>query len=334
MLDERTLVVGVSQSGETIDTLQALRTARRGGARIVAVCNIVDASMAREADAVLYTRAGLEIGVAATKTVLAQVAALELLALRLAQVRSTRTPAELDAAFDSLCALPEQVANVLKDAEHVHDVAVGLHGARDFFFIGRHVGYPVALEGALKLKELSYLHAEGYAAGELKHGPIALIEPGTVVVAIVTDDALRDKVLSNVAEVKARGASVVLLHRDDDDEAAALARLVAARAERRSAVQPRARDRPAPAARVPPRQAARPQRRPAAQPGEDGDRRVTGARRRRGRPRRRRPTPLRDGAAPRVRRAGLHRRASATRPPSARGPSSGWRRGSPRRRPR
>ena len=119
------------------------------------------------------------------------------------------TPAELDEAFDGLLALPEQVAEVLKDAEHVHDVAVGLHGARDFFFIGRHVGYPVALEGALKLKELSYLHAEGYAAGELKHGPIALIEPGTVVVAVLTDDALRDKVLSNVAEVKSRGASVV-----------------------------------------------------------------------------------------------------------------------------
>jgi glutamine---fructose-6-phosphate transaminase (isomerizing) len=223
VLDERTLVVGVSQSGETIDTLQALRAARRGGARIVAVCNIVDASMAREADAVLYTRAGLEIGVASTKTVLAQVAALELLALRLSQARGTRTPEELDASFDSLCALPEQVADVLKDAEHVSEVAAGLHGARDFFFIGRHAGYPVALEGALKLKELSYLHAEGYAAGELKHGPIALIEPGTVVVAVVTDDALRDKVLSNVAEVKSRGASVVLLHRDDDEEAAALA---------------------------------------------------------------------------------------------------------------
>ncbi|HEV3211919.1 MAG TPA: glutamine--fructose-6-phosphate transaminase (isomerizing) [Acidimicrobiales bacterium] len=222
VLDAQTLVVGVSQSGETIDTLQALREARRGGARIVAVCNIVDASMAREADAVLYTRAGLEIGVAATKTVLAQIAALELLALRLAQVRGTRTPSELEASFAGLVALPEQVADVLKDAEQIHDVAVGLHGARDFFFIGRHVGFPVALEGALKLKELSYLHAEGYPAGELKHGPIALIEPGTVVVAIVTDDALRDKVLSNVAEVKSRGASVVVVHQEADEEAAAL----------------------------------------------------------------------------------------------------------------
>ena len=222
VLDDRTLAVGVSQSGETIDTLQALREARRGGARILAVCNVVDASMAREADAVLYTRAGLEIGVASTKTVLAQIAALELLALRLAQVRATKPADELDASFDALMGLPGQIAEVLKDADHVHDVAVGLHGARDFFFIGRHVGYPVALEGALKLKELSYLHAEGYPAGELKHGPIALVEPGTVVVAIVTDDVLRDKVLSNVAEVKSRGASVVMVHRDDDDEAAAL----------------------------------------------------------------------------------------------------------------
>jgi glucosamine--fructose-6-phosphate aminotransferase (isomerizing) len=137
-------------------------------------------------------------------------------------VRATRSVDELDASFRALTALPEQIAEVLKDADHVRDVAVGLHGTRDFFFIGRHVGYPVALEGALKLKELSYLHAEGYPAGELKHGPIALVEPGTVVVAVVTDDALRDKVLSNVAEVKARGASVVVLHREDDDEAAAL----------------------------------------------------------------------------------------------------------------
>jgi len=222
VLDDSVLAVGVSQSGETIDTLQALREARRGGARTLAVCNIVDASMAREAEAVLYTRAGLEIGVASTKTVLAQIASLELLALRLAQVRATKPADELDASFDALLALPGQIAQVLKDADHVHDVAVGLHGARDFFFIGRHVGYPVALEGALKLKELSYLHAEGYPAGELKHGPIALVEPGTVVVAIVTDDALRDKVLSNVAEVKSRGASVVMVHREDDDEAAAL----------------------------------------------------------------------------------------------------------------
>ena len=222
VLDRRTLAVGVSQSGETIDTLQALRAAREGGARVVAVCNVVDASMAREADAVLYTRAGLEICVASTKTVLAQIVALEVLALKLAQVRGTMADAQISEAFDDLLALPELVAAVLKGAEHVRDVAEGLHGARDYFFLGRHVGFPVALEGALKLKELSYLHAEGYPAGELKHGPIALIEPGTVVVAVVTEPTLRDKLLSNIAEVKARGASVVVLHRDGDDEVAAL----------------------------------------------------------------------------------------------------------------
>jgi glucosamine--fructose-6-phosphate aminotransferase (isomerizing) len=220
VLDKGTLVVGVSQSGETIDTLQALREARRLGAKVVTVSNVVDSSMAREADAVLYTRAGLEICVASTKTVLAQVVALELLALRLAQVRATMDDAAVAEAFDGLATLPELVARALKGAEHVRDIAAGLHGARDYFFIGRHVGYPVALEGALKLKELSYLHAEGYPGGELKHGPIALIEPGTVVVAIITGDDLRDKLLSNVSEVTSRGASVVVVHCEDDVEAA------------------------------------------------------------------------------------------------------------------
>jgi glutamine---fructose-6-phosphate transaminase (isomerizing) len=223
VLNERTLVVGVSQSGESIDPLQALREARRRGARTLAVCNIVDASLAREADAVLYTRAGLEICVAATKTLLAQAVALQLLALRLGELRGTLTDAQVATSFEELLALPELVGEVLKDADHVHEVAEGVHGAHDFFFLGRHMGYPVALEGALKLKELSYLHAEGYPGGELKHGPIALIEPGTVVVAVVSDDDVRDKLLSNVAEVAARGASVVVVHRKGDDEAAALA---------------------------------------------------------------------------------------------------------------
>ena len=132
----------------------------------------------------VYTRAGPEICVASTKTVLAQIVALQVLALRLAQGRSSMPAADIAAAFDGLAAIPELVAATLKRADHVAEVAEGLHGARDFFFLGRHVGFPVALEGALKLKELSYLHAEGYPAGELKHGPIALIEPGTVVVAV------------------------------------------------------------------------------------------------------------------------------------------------------
>jgi glucosamine--fructose-6-phosphate aminotransferase (isomerizing) len=224
VLDARTLTVGVSQSGETIDTLLAVEGARRAGSKVVAVCNIVDASMARAADAVIYTRAGLEVSVASTKTVLAQVVALELLALRLAQVRGTLTEAEVAAAFDGLLGLPELVAEVLKGSDHVAEIAEGLLGARDFFFLGRQVGYPVALEGALKLKELSYLHAEGYPAGELKHGPIALIEPGTVVVTIIAEEdaELRKKLFSNIAEVKARGASVVVLFREDDGEAASL----------------------------------------------------------------------------------------------------------------
>ncbi len=222
VLTPRTLVVGVSQSGESIDTLLALRAAKQKGAKVLAVCNIVDASMAREADAVLYTRAGLEVCVVATKTVLVQIVALELLGLRLAELRGTLDADEVSSCFEHLGELPELVAEALKGADHVRDVATALEGARDFFFLGRNVGYVVALEGALKLKEISYLHAEGYPAGELKHGPIALIEPGTVVVAILTGDGLRDKMLSNVAEVKARGASVVLVHPDDDEEASAL----------------------------------------------------------------------------------------------------------------
>ena len=218
-----TLVIGVSQSGETIDTIQAIREARRRGARVVAISNIVDSSLARESDAVIYTRAGLEVSVASTKAFVAQVAALELLALRLAQLRDTMPASDIDAIFLGLNAVPGQVATALERRANVEDVAKQLLGARDFFFLGRHVGYPTALEGALKLKELTYLHAEGYPAGELKHGPLALIEPGVVVVAVVTDPALHEKMLSNLAEVKARGASVVAVATDDDESIEALA---------------------------------------------------------------------------------------------------------------
>jgi glucosamine--fructose-6-phosphate aminotransferase (isomerizing) len=218
-----TLVIGVSQSGETIDTIQAIREARRRGARVVAVSNIVDSSLAREADAVIYTRAGLEVSVASTKAFVAQVAALELLALRLAQLRGTLTAPDIDALFLGLNAVAGQVATALERRGHVEDVAKQLVGARDFFYLGRHVGFPAALEGALKLKELTYVHAEGYPAGELKHGPLALIEPGVVVVAVATDPALHEKMLSNLAEVKARGASVVVVATDDDETVAAVA---------------------------------------------------------------------------------------------------------------
>jgi glucosamine--fructose-6-phosphate aminotransferase (isomerizing) len=212
-----TLVIGVSQSGETIDTIMATREAQKRGARVVAISNIVDSSLAREASAVIYTRAGLEVSVASTKAYVAQVAALELLALRLAQLRGTLDEKDIDALFQGLHAVGPQVATALERRGDVEEIAAQLIGAHDFFFLGRHVGFPTALEGALKLKELSYLHAEGYPGGELKHGPLALIEPGVVVVAVVTDPAMHEKMLSNLAEVKARGASVIAVATDDDE---------------------------------------------------------------------------------------------------------------------
>ncbi|MDA8391473.1 MAG: glutamine--fructose-6-phosphate transaminase (isomerizing) [Actinomycetota bacterium] len=223
VLDSNTLVVAISQSGETVDTLQAARSAAAQRAKVLAVTNVVDSSMARESDAVLYTRAGPEIGVAATKTHLTQIIALEILALYLAQVRGLFYPSELAMLLGALGSLPEKVARAIERGGEVEAVAQRLAGVRNFFFLGRHVGYPVALEGALKLKEISYLRAEGYPAGELKHGPIALIEPGSVVVAVATRTPLWEKVLSNVAEVRARGATVVLVANEGDDETAALA---------------------------------------------------------------------------------------------------------------
>ena len=223
VLDATALVIGVSQSGETVDTLQAMRHARDDGARVVVVSNVVDSSMAREADGVLYTRAGPEIGVAATKTVLAQIAALELLALRLAQVRGEMTGEQVAVEFAELIRLESVLAETLGRAGDVAAVAAQLAHATDFFFLGRHAGFPTALEGALKLKEISYLHAEGYPGGELKHGPLAVIEPGCVVVAVATGGPLREKMLSNVSEVKSRGATVVLVLEDGDDEGAAVA---------------------------------------------------------------------------------------------------------------
>jgi glucosamine--fructose-6-phosphate aminotransferase (isomerizing) len=225
VLDDRTLVVGVSQSGETIDTLQAMREARQWDAKIMVISNVVDSSMAREADGVLYTRAGPEVGVAATKTHLTQVVALELLALHLAQLRGLAEPADARVLFADLARLPELVRRALapeREAQ-VAEIAGKFIDTRDFFFLGRHVGYPVALEGALKLKEISYVRAEGYPAGELKHGPIALIVPGTVVVGVATRTDLWEKMMGNVAEVRARGATVVLVANEGDEDTAAQA---------------------------------------------------------------------------------------------------------------
>jgi len=223
VLNERTLCVGVSQSGETLDTAEAMREAARLGARVLVVSNVVDSSMARAADGVLYTRAGPEIGVASTKCHLAQIVALDVLGLYLAQVFGTQPTAKVNAILNAMEVLPDMVGDALGRVDDVDDVASKLTDARDFFFLGRHVGYPVALEGALKLKEIAYLRAEGYPAGELKHGPIALIEPGAVVVGIATRNPLWEKMLSNIAEVRSRGATVVLVADDGDEESAAAA---------------------------------------------------------------------------------------------------------------
>jgi glucosamine--fructose-6-phosphate aminotransferase (isomerizing) len=223
VLDAQSLVVGVSQSGESLDTMEACRFAKSATnkAKVLVVCNVVDSSMAREADAVLYTRAGPERGVAATKTHVAQIVAMELLALRLAQARGVLYPEEVARQIEALHAVPALIDGVLAGADDIGEVANRYVQTRDFFFLGRGVGYPVALEGALKLKEISYARAEAYPAGEMKHGPIALIEPGTVVVAVASRGRLRPKILSNIDEVRARGATVVVVATEGDDAVAA-----------------------------------------------------------------------------------------------------------------
>lgn len=219
VLDAQTLVIVVSQSGETADTLAASRYAKRWNAKVVSVCNVVDSSMAREADAVIHTHAGPEIGVAATKTHLAQVVALEVLALYLAQVRGTMKSDEARQILSELHRLPEKVQGVLALSGEIQAIAEHFAGTRDFFFLGRGVGYPVALEGALKLKEISYARAEGYPAGEMKHGPIALVEPGVVVIGVATRSHVHRKTLSNIAEMQTRGATIVLVISEGDEEA-------------------------------------------------------------------------------------------------------------------
>jgi glutamine---fructose-6-phosphate transaminase (isomerizing) len=223
VLDARTLAVAVSQSGESLDTLRAMALARELGARTLAVTNVVGSSITRDSEGALYTRAGPEVCVAATKTLVAQVIALELLALALAQARGTLSAAEIATMVARMHELPDHLQEAIGREKEVDEVAAAVAGARDFFYLGRNVGYPVALEGALKLKELSYLHAEGYPAGELKHGPIALIEPGTVVVGVSTRNRQWDQFQSNISEVRARGASVVLVANDGDDRAATTA---------------------------------------------------------------------------------------------------------------
>lgn len=214
LIDSQTLVIAISQSGETMDTLMALRHAKVGGARILAVCNTNSSTIPRESDAVLYTHAGPEIAVASTKAFLTQVIAVYLIGLYLAQVRGVMSDAEVKALFDEMVGLPGKIEQILETVEPLRELTRGFSHATSVLFLGRNVGFPVALEGALKLKELAYMHAEGFAGGELKHGPIALIEEGTLVIAILPfghEHGLDEKMLSNIQEVKARGARVIVI---------------------------------------------------------------------------------------------------------------------------
>ncbi len=211
VLSPTTLVVGVSQSGETLDTMVALSEAKASGAKTMVVSNVVGSSMARMADAVLYTRAGPEISVASTKTFIAQIGALEILALYLADLKRTLFPAEVQELISKLNEVPEAVGRAISRIQEYEKTTQALLEYQRFYFIGRNVGYPVALEGALKLKEITYTPSEGYPAGELKHGPIAMIDDKAVVVAIASKSSLYEKVLANVEEVRARGAKVVIV---------------------------------------------------------------------------------------------------------------------------
>jgi glucosamine--fructose-6-phosphate aminotransferase (isomerizing) len=225
ILGERTLVVAVSQSGETVDTFHALREARRRGARTVALTNVVDSLLAREADGALYTRAGPEIGVASTKCHASQIAMLQLLALHFACQRGTLEEDEGRELARGLLGLPGLVGSAIAKMDDYLSVAHRLAEVKDVYFLGRGVGYGIALEGALKLKELAYVRAEAYPAGEMKHGPIALIDERAVVVAIATRGRLWEKVMANIAEVKARGATVVAVCDQGDSDTAAAADL-------------------------------------------------------------------------------------------------------------
>jgi glutamine---fructose-6-phosphate transaminase (isomerizing) len=215
------LVIGISQSGETLDTLVAMQTARARGARVLALTNVMGAQITREADGTLYTRAGLEIGVAATKTFVSQITAMYLVAFRLAEIRGVMDRAALKPPISDLKRLPHLISEFMaRDASPIEAVATSVHQADFFMYLGRHIGLPVALEGALKLKEISYIATDAYAAGEMKHGPIALLDQDTPVVVVATDSPVREKLVSNIQEVRVRGARVIAIATEGDAEIA------------------------------------------------------------------------------------------------------------------
>ncbi|MDO4822147.1 MAG: glutamine--fructose-6-phosphate transaminase (isomerizing) [Rothia sp. (in: high G+C Gram-positive bacteria)] len=220
IVDEKTLVVALSQSGETMDTLMAVRHAQEQGAKVVSICNTNGSTLPREADAALYTHAGPEIAVASTKAFLSQIAAAYLLGLYLAQLRGNMFKDEIRSILEELQKMPEKIQAVIDNEQQVKDLGTSMKDAKSVLFLGRHVGFPVAMEGALKLKEIAYLHAEGFAAGELKHGPIALVEEGQPIFVIVPSpngrDSLHSKVVSNIQEVRARGAVTIVIAEEGD----------------------------------------------------------------------------------------------------------------------
>mgnify|MGYP003341225475 FL=1 len=214
IVDKETLVIAISQSGETMDTLMALRHAKEAGAKVLAICNTNSSTIPRESDAVIYTHAGPEIAVASTKAFLTQVVATYLIGLYLGQAVGTLSERQIEALYNEMLELPAKIEQILETVEPLRELTRSFADSSSVLFLGRHVGYPVALEGALKLKELAYMHAEGFAGGELKHGPIALIDQGTPVIAIVPnthDHGLDEKMLSNIQEVRARGAKVIAI---------------------------------------------------------------------------------------------------------------------------
>lgn len=217
MVDEGTLTLVISQSGETADTLGALREARRRGSRIVAITNVVGSTVSREADDVIYTRAGPEIAVASTKAYMTQLVSLYLFALFLGQQRGTVDEATSIKLIDALGCLPDQVREALKTEEKIKGLAERLQDKQHVFFIGRGLDYPLAMEAALKLKEVSYIHAQPYAAGELKHGTLALVVEGLPIIALATQQDIREKMLNNIKEVKARGADIAVIAPEGDD---------------------------------------------------------------------------------------------------------------------
>jgi glucosamine--fructose-6-phosphate aminotransferase (isomerizing) len=221
IIDRSTLVVSISQSGETMDTLMAVRYARQQKARVLSICNTNGSTIPRESDAVIYTHAGPEIAVASTKGFLAQIVACYLLALYLAQVKGTKYGDEIAGIIAEIERIPAAIQRLLDEGDQVRKLAAELAQSRSILFLGRHAGYPVALEGALKLKELAYIHAEGFAAGELKHGPIAVIEEGLPVFVVVPPkgrDQLQEKTVSSIQEIRARGARTIVLAEDGDDD--------------------------------------------------------------------------------------------------------------------